>query len=68
MTYSVSRLGRRYGLSRSTLLYYDRIGLLSASARSAAGYRVYGERDVLASPLFPEALEVTLESLELLVL
>lgn len=46
MTLSVTRLGRRFGLSRSTLLYYDRIGLLSPSERSHAGYRVYGERDV----------------------
>ena len=46
MTFSISRLGRRFGLSRSTLLYYDRIGLLAPSKRSAAGYRVYGEADV----------------------
>lgn len=43
---SVSRLGRRFGLSRSALLYYDRIGLLSPSERSGAGYRLYGARDV----------------------
>jgi DNA-binding transcriptional MerR regulator len=42
---SVGRLGKRFGLSRSALLYYDRIGLLSPSERSRAGYRVYGERD-----------------------
>src|SRR6185503_11494359 len=46
MSFSISRLGRRFGLSRSTLLYYDRIGLLAPSKRSAAGYRVYGEGDV----------------------
>jgi DNA-binding transcriptional MerR regulator len=45
MNLSVSRLGKRFGLSRSTLLYYDRIGLLSPSRRSAAGYRVYGDGD-----------------------
>jgi DNA-binding transcriptional MerR regulator len=39
---TISRLGRRFGLSRSTLLYYDRLGLLRAQARSAAGYRRYG--------------------------
>lgn len=39
--YSISRLGREFGLSRSTLLYYDRIGLLRPSGRSHAGYRVY---------------------------
>jgi DNA-binding transcriptional MerR regulator len=43
---SVGRLARRFGLARSTLLYYDRIGLLSPSARSRAGYRLYAERDV----------------------
>lgn len=45
MTVSISRLGKRFGLSRSTLLYYDRIGLLSPTERSPAGYRAYGERD-----------------------
>jgi DNA-binding transcriptional MerR regulator len=42
---SVGRLGRRFGLSRSTLLYYDRIGLFSPSGRTPAGYRVYTEGD-----------------------
>jgi DNA-binding transcriptional MerR regulator len=46
VSHSVGRLARRFGLSRSTLLYYDRIGLFSPPARSAAGYRVYGEREV----------------------
>lgn len=41
----ISELGRRHGLSRSTLLYYDRIGLLTPSARSEAGYREYSEAD-----------------------
>lgn len=44
--HTVGRLARRYGLSRSTLLYYDRIGLLSPSERSEAGYRLYSDRDV----------------------
>lgn len=43
--YRITQLGRRFGLSRSTLLYYDRIGLLSPSGRSEAGYRVYSEAD-----------------------
>ena len=45
MTLSISVLGRQFGLSRSTLLYYDRIGLLTPSKRTRAGYRVYGEDD-----------------------
>lgn len=42
---TISALGRRYGLSRSTLLYYDRIDLLRPSGRSAAGYRKYSADD-----------------------
>ncbi|MDA8019864.1 MAG: MerR family transcriptional regulator [Thermoanaerobaculia bacterium] len=43
---TVGRLARRFGLSRSTLLYYDRIGLLCPSGRSASGYRLYDTIDV----------------------
>ena len=42
---TISKLARRHGLSRSTLLYYDRIGLLHPSGRTAAGYRCYTARD-----------------------
>lgn len=44
-TYTISQLAREFGLSRSALLYYDRIGLLKASSRSAAGYRIYKGAD-----------------------
>lgn len=44
--HTVGRLASRYGLSRSTLLYYDRIGLLSPGHRSDAGYRLYTDTDV----------------------
>jgi DNA-binding transcriptional MerR regulator len=44
-TYSISRLARAFGLSRSTLLYYDRIGLLAPSGRTGSGYRCYSEKD-----------------------
>ena len=43
--YSISKLAAEFGLSRSTLLYYDRIGLLPSSGRTGAGYRVYSEKD-----------------------
>lgn len=39
--YSISQLARLCGLSRSTLLYYDRIGLLRPSGRTDTGYRLY---------------------------
>ncbi len=44
-TFSISQLGRLHGLSRSTLLYYDRIGLLTSASRSPAGYRRYSAED-----------------------
>jgi DNA-binding transcriptional MerR regulator len=43
--FHVTELARKYGLSRSTLLYYDRIGLLTPSGRSDAGYRLYSPND-----------------------
>jgi len=42
-TYTISVLGRLFGLSRSTLLYYDKIGLLPPGARTSSKYRVYTE-------------------------
>jgi MerR family transcriptional regulator, thiopeptide resistance regulator len=44
--FTVSALAKAAGLSRSTLLYYDRLGLLKPGARSAANYRLYSARDV----------------------
>jgi DNA-binding transcriptional MerR regulator len=44
--WTVSRLARRCGLSRSTLLYYESVGLLKPASRSAANYRRYGEKDL----------------------
>jgi len=38
---TVRKLAATFGLSRTTLLYYDRIELLPPAARSAAGYRLY---------------------------
>ena len=43
--YRISELARLFNLSRSTLLYYDRIGLLSPSGRSEAGYRLYSNSE-----------------------
>jgi MerR family transcriptional regulator, thiopeptide resistance regulator len=42
---TISKMGRLFGLSRSALLYYDRIGLLKPSGRTRAGYRCYSEAD-----------------------
>lgn len=43
--YTVGRLAKKYGLSRSTLLYYDSIGLLSPSSHTKGEYRKYTEAD-----------------------
>ena len=43
--YRISQLAHLHGLSRSTLLHYDRIGLLRPQQRSRANYRVYSAAD-----------------------
>jgi DNA-binding transcriptional MerR regulator len=45
--YTVSRLARMAGVSVRTLHHYDQIGLLRPSARTEAGYRLYGEPELL---------------------
>jgi DNA-binding transcriptional MerR regulator len=41
---TISQLGRKHGLSRSTLLYYDRIGLLTPGSRLGSNYRHYTDQ------------------------
>ena len=43
----VGDLAKQTGVSVRTLHYYDEIGLLSPSHRTAAGYRLYGEKDII---------------------
>lgn len=45
MNLTVGKLSKKYGLSRSTLLYYDKIGLLSPCSHSKGEYRVYGAEE-----------------------
>jgi DNA-binding transcriptional MerR regulator len=42
---SVSQIARRFGLSRTTILYYESCGLLKPALRTRAGYRLYGEKE-----------------------
>lgn len=46
-TYQVKDVSRIAGVSVRTLHHYDEIGLLSPSGRSAAGYRLYSDDDLL---------------------
>jgi DNA-binding transcriptional MerR regulator len=43
---SVTQIARRFGLSRTTILYYESCGLLKPALRSAAEYRLYGAKEV----------------------
>ena len=45
--YTVSQLARMAGISVRTLHHYDQIGLLKPPARTKAGYRLYGEAELL---------------------
>ncbi len=42
---SVSQIARRFGLSRTTILYYESCGLLKPGHRTSANYRLYGEKE-----------------------
>ena len=44
--YTIKQLCAKSGLSRSTLLYYDSLRLISPSARSQANYRLYSDDDM----------------------
>jgi DNA-binding transcriptional MerR regulator len=44
--FTVGQLAKHGGVSRTTLLHYERIGLLVPSARSDAGYRFYTDADM----------------------
>jgi DNA-binding transcriptional MerR regulator len=43
---TISKLGKRFCLSRATILYYEREGLLDPASRAANGYRWYGDSEV----------------------
>lgn len=44
--YTIGEMCKRFDLSRSTILYYDKLGLLKATKRQANNYRVYNEEQV----------------------
>ena len=46
MSLTVTSLARSCNLARSTVLYYESIGLLKRPRRSAGNYRVYSEKDL----------------------
>ena len=46
MSLTVTSLARSCKLARSTVLYYEKLGLLSRPRRTAGNYRVYSEKDL----------------------
>jgi DNA-binding transcriptional MerR regulator len=45
-TLHIGELARQLGTARSTVRYYEEIGLLPPASRSQNGYRVYNQTDV----------------------
>jgi len=46
MPLTVTRLARACGLSRTTVLYYESLGLLRPARRTPGNYRTYGEKEL----------------------
>ena len=44
--FTIGQVAKKYGLSRSTLIYYDKIGILTPSGRSEFNYRLYSDNDL----------------------
>jgi DNA-binding transcriptional MerR regulator len=44
--FTVTQLARKFGISRATILYYEREGLLKPASRSDNGYRWYGDSEI----------------------
>ncbi len=46
--YTIGDLVKQFKIARSTILYYDKLGLLKPSVRGANNYRLYNEGDAEA--------------------
>jgi DNA-binding transcriptional MerR regulator len=64
--YSVKQLANLAGVSVRTLHLYDQKGLLKPSVRTEAGYRMYGEKELLRLQqiLFYKELDFSLEAIK----
>jgi len=66
--FTIGQVAKKYALSRSTLIYYDSIGVLTPGGRSRSNYRLYSEDDLKKMDriqLFRSA-GLSLDSIELL--
>lgn len=69
MNYTVKKLANLSGVSVRTLHYYDQIGLLKPHIRTAAGYRLYGQGELLKLQqiLFYRELDFSLKDISAIV-
>jgi DNA-binding transcriptional MerR regulator len=44
--FTIGYVAKKHSLSRSTLIYYDKIGVLSPSGRTESNYRLYSDTDL----------------------
>ena len=44
--WTIGQVAKKYALSRSALIYYDKLGVLTPGGRSASNYRLYTEGDL----------------------
>jgi DNA-binding transcriptional MerR regulator len=65
MSLTVSHLGAEVGLSAATVRYYERLGLLPAPERTAAGYRQYQQDAVVRLRFIKSAQRVGLRLREI---
>lgn len=66
MGYTINKIAQLAGVTLRTLRYYDKIGLLTPSTRTDAGYRLYSDEDVerLQQVLFFRELDFPLAKIE----
>lgn len=43
---TITKLAKRFNISRTTVLYYENEGLISPSYRTESGYRQYGKKEI----------------------
>ena len=42
---TITKLAKRFGISRTTILYYEKVGLLLPASRTDNGYRWYSDKE-----------------------
>ena len=63
---TVSHLAKKLGLSRTTILYYEKQGLLKPSLIAENGYRWYGESERLKSIISYRSYGLSISDIRLL--